>query len=170
MLAKTTSCRLSDNCHPQAALPPVNTAKSGRCVIYSCGPKAQRRRVSSRAGALSFHPQLSSRPRTQEVLLLGSAGCVFAPELMLHRSHYPPSQSLSFPTAIHTREDKSRLRCVELRGPAHARVRQGGSHSAGAALALLGERATRCIILSPFLTRRISTFSLISCQPLWWQN
>lgn len=52
MLAKTTSCRLSDNCHPQAALPPVNTAKSGRCVIYSCGPKAQRRRVSSRAGAL----------------------------------------------------------------------------------------------------------------------
>lgn len=94
-------------------------------------------------GPFSFDSQLSSGPRTQEVLLLGSARCAFEPELTLHRSNCPPSQSLSFPATIQTRGDKSRLRGVELWGLAYARRPLGGfSPLLVLHLALLGERAT----------------------------
>lgn len=94
-------------------------------------------------GPFSFDSQLSSGPRTQEVLLLGSARCAFEPELTLHRSNCPPSQSLSFPATIQTQGDKSRLRGVELWGLAYARRPLGGfSPLLVLHLALLGERAT----------------------------
>lgn len=167
MLANTTSCRLSDHCHPQSPLPPVNATNSGRRVVYSCGTKAQARRVSSTAAALlALIPSCLPGPGHRK------SCCWEQPDVRLSLSSCCIDQTI-LPLKVSVSQQRCKLGEInarsELRGPStHTASAWGALTPAGAAPR--PPEAAGYAVASFSLLFSPEESQLTSCHPLWWQN